>query len=54
LFRSGIRLSDQIRFSADPFNDFDIVHVVDAETWVFWKLEYNHICKFLYFAVVCY
>ncbi|AES81780.1 hypothetical protein MTR_7g100520 [Medicago truncatula] len=25
------RLSDQLRSSADPINDFDVIHVVDPE-----------------------
>jgi len=47
-------LSDQFRFSAHPINDFSIVYVVDQKTWVFRRLEYSHMCKLLYFVVLCY
>jgi len=48
------RLFDQLRSSADPINDFDAVHVADPETWVFRRLEYSHMCRLLYFVVLCY
>jgi len=47
-------LSDQLRSSANPINDFDVVHVADPETWVLRRLKYSHMCRLLYFAVLCY
>ncbi|AES75797.1 hypothetical protein MTR_6g059740 [Medicago truncatula] len=48
------RLSDQLRSSANPINDFGVVNVAYLERWVFRRLEYSHMCRLLYFAVLCY
>jgi len=48
------KLSDQLRSSADLINDFDIIHVADPETWLFRRFKYSHMCRHLYFAVLCY
>jgi len=29
------RLSDQLRSSADPTNDFGVTNIVDSEAWLF-------------------
>ncbi|AES89707.1 hypothetical protein MTR_4g078820 [Medicago truncatula] len=48
------RLSDQLRSSADPINDFGVIHVADPETWLFRRFKYSHMCRHLYFSVLCY
>ena len=48
------RLLDQLRSSAVPINDFGVVNAAELETWVFQRLKYSHICRLLYFAVLCY
>jgi len=50
LFSSGL---DQLRSSANPINNFGVVHVANTETWVFQRLEYSHTCRLLYFSVLC-
>jgi len=45
------RLSDQIRPSADPINDLDVIHVADPETWLFQIFKYSHMCRHLYVAI---
>ncbi|AES78220.1 hypothetical protein MTR_7g026040 [Medicago truncatula] len=48
------RLSYQLRSSADPINNFGVIHVADPETWLFQRFKYSHMCRYLYFAVLCY
>ena len=36
------RLSYQIRSSADPINDFGVIHVADPETWLFRRFKHSH------------
>jgi hypothetical protein len=48
------RLLDQLWSSADPINDFDVIHVADLEIWLFRRFKYSHMCRHLYFAVLCY
>jgi len=48
------RLSDQLRPSAGSINDLDVVNVANMKTWLFQKLEYYHIYRFLYFDILCY
>ena len=48
------RLSDQLWYSADPINDFGVIHVADSEIWLFRRFKYSHMCRHLYFAVLCY
>ncbi|AES63759.1 transmembrane protein, putative [Medicago truncatula] len=33
------RLSDKLRSSADPINDFGVIHVADPDTWLLWNIE---------------
>ncbi|AES66118.1 hypothetical protein MTR_2g062720 [Medicago truncatula] len=40
-----VRLSDQLRSSADQINDFGVVNVADPETWAFRRLKYSHMCR---------
>ncbi|AES63097.1 transmembrane protein, putative [Medicago truncatula] len=40
-----LRLSDQLRSSADQINDFGVVNVANLETWVFRKLNYSRMCR---------
>jgi len=48
------RLSNQFRLSTNPIKDFSVIHVTDPDTWIFWRLEYSHLCRLLYFVVLCY
>jgi len=48
------RLLDQLRSSADPINDFDVIHIADPETWLFRRFKYSHMYRHLYFVVLCY
>jgi hypothetical protein len=48
------RLSDQLRSTANPINDFGVIHVVDPESLLFRRFKYSHMCRHLYFAVLCY
>jgi len=49
-------LPDQLRSSANQINDFGVIHVADPETWLFrrFKYKYSHMCRHLYFTVLCY
>jgi len=47
-------LSDQLRSSADQINDFGVIHVADPGTWLFRRFKYSHMCRHLYFVVLCY
>ncbi|AES95149.1 hypothetical protein MTR_5g022360 [Medicago truncatula] len=42
---SLLKLSDQLRSSADQINDFRVINVADLETMVFRRLKYSHMCR---------
>jgi hypothetical protein len=45
------KLSYQHRSGADPTLTSPMLQI---QRWIFWILEYSHMCKPLYFAVLCY
>ena len=55
LFDSGWKISfEQVQIND---NDFDVVNVADPKTWVIQRHEYSHIshiCRHIYFVVLCY
>ncbi|RHN63215.1 hypothetical protein MtrunA17_Chr4g0055901 [Medicago truncatula] len=40
-----------LRYSANPINDFGVIHVADLETWLFRRSKSSHMCRHLYFVV---